>query len=169
MKLRVHRPRRRTSLTSPDLAVISGNYNYEITISFAPETRLIRGWIIVSQKLLANELPPEAVLHQIINWPRQKVLNATESPNVALVCNNRKWRQRCNFCYFLPRTMEDLVSVFPDIYTNQLFYRIVCSPSIYSFHDFCSNPLVMPLRWSFDREKRKNEAISSGVASVFEI
>lgn len=150
------------------LVVISGNYNYEITISFAPETRVIRGWIIVSPKLLANELPPEAVLPRIINWPRQKALNATESPN-HVDMQQPEMEERCNFCYFLPRTMGDLVSVFPDIYTNQLSYRIVCSPSIYSFHDFCSNPLVMPLRWSFDREKRKNEAISSGVASAFEI
>lgn len=89
------------------LAVISGNYNYEITISFAPETRVIRGWIIVSPKLLANELPPEAVLPRIINWPQQKALNATESPNhVAWVCNNRKWRNVATFVTFFHEQWE---------------------------------------------------------------
>ena len=65
---------------------------------------------------------------------------------------------RCNFCYFLPRwTMEDLVSVFPRYLHESTFpSESMCSPSIYSFHDFCdSNPLVTPLRSSFDREKRK--------------
>lgn len=53
--------------------------------------------------------------------------------------------------------MEDLVSVFPRYLHESTFpSESMCSPSIYSFHDFCdSNPLVTPLRSSFDREKRK--------------
>lgn len=122
------------------LVVISGNYNYEITISFAPETRVIRGWIIVSPKLLANELPPEAVLPRIINWPQQKALNATESPNhVAWVCNNRKWRNVATFVTFFHEQWEISFPFFP------IFTRINFPIESCARHPFIRSTIFVPI------------------------
>lgn len=130
MKLRVHRPRRRTSLTSPDLAVISAAIIItRLQLVLRPRSRVIRGWIIVSSKLLLTSFHHN-VLYRIINWPQQKASNATES---WLRYSTMKER----FLTFfhrqsrLHRYLRE--STFP---SNR--------PSIYSFHDFCSNPLVMP-------------------------
>lgn len=113
------------------------------------------------------------VLHRIINWPRQKALKRrTESRGLPWIRNNRKWRDVATFVTFFHGGQWRISFPFsPDIYTNQLFHPNRCAR-----HPFIRSTIfVIPILSSRHfvqvsiEKSEKNEAISSGVASVFQI